>query len=152
MASIAPIDIVDLTERSTDNLVLIQQAFAIEAGQKFSGANWPTQITRAAWRKRYLVQEVAATLASGPAYIADPLLSCAQVHAAAAWSAADPHANLNPTLAAALERGDLIASDNEGFLPWSGQDKTVVVVPEEGAYGETPTSGWYGTGEGPQPE
>ncbi len=148
-ASLAPIVPVDLSANSHDTVTYIQQAFAIEAGQKYTGV-WPSEITTPAWRRRFLIQETAALLGAGPRYTPKPLLTCAQVHAAAQWMAADPGLNVNPIYAEALTRGDLIATDGTGYLPWAGMDTTLSVI-DAGSFGQTPVSGWYGTGSGPQP-
>jgi hypothetical protein len=147
-SALAPLVPVDLASPSPDTYKYIQQLFAIESGQSPIG-EWPSEATDPVQRPKAIAQTVASFLGSGPAYTTDTLLTCAQVEAAAVWDAT-PGLNANPVYFAALQRAAQFVAGKSGAIPWAGMDATVHEIPT-GSYGLSVVSGWYGTGEGPQP-
>lgn len=145
--SIAPLKAVDLSGQSPDNVTYIQQLFAIQAGKPYTGT-WPSEATDEGERVQTIVQQVAALVGAGPYYTLEPLLTCQQVEWANEMAGELPALNLNPVYERALERAAEVASRHKGALPWASKSQPVRVVNPGGSYGDTPVSGYYGTGHG----
>ncbi len=158
MPSLMPLSLDEATKliakgRSADIDEYLQQLFALEAFPQLVGpisGSWPSAATDPAWRRQTLVENVAAEIGSGPAY-GPTSLTCGQVLAAQAWAEVDPGLNLNPVYAVALGRAAKVAAGlaPNAPIPW-GEAGPIEVIPT-GSYGQTPVSGYYGTGDGPVP-
>lgn len=144
---------VDLTGPSQDTNTYVQQLFAIESGAPIpAGSLWPSEATNSAWRRQTLIQFVSSLVGSGSYYNPNgTYLSANQVLAAKGWNDQSPALNLNPVYQSALDRAAQVASGYKGqLLPWESGGAPLSVIPT-GSYGDTPVSGYYGTGSGSVP-
>jgi hypothetical protein len=140
--------------RSTETHEYVQQLFALDAHPTLAKAlvgQWPSEATSKTDRPLAIAQTVAAIIGAGPYYIANPLLTCGQVMKAHGWAYRNPSWNLNPTYLAALNRAAKVAKPfpADMALPWG--EKSPVQLVNNGSFGDTPVSGYYGTGDGPVP-
>lgn len=156
--SLTPLSLDEATKlvgqgRSVDIDEYLQQLFALEAFPQLIGpisGSWPSAATDPVWRRRTLIENVAAELGSGPAY-GPTSLTVGQVLAAHGWAEVDPNLGLNPVYALALARAAKVVAGQAANdpIPW-GEPGPIEVIPT-GGYGQTPVSGYYGTGDGPIP-
>jgi hypothetical protein len=139
--------------RSSNSDEYLSQLFAIEEYPSLAKTleGWPSEAIEPDARKAAIIQQTAAKIGSGP-YYGPTLLTCGQVVLANQWLLDAVGLNVNPVYAKALARAAKIAHKHHGNdpLPWG--EKSAVTVEHPGHnYGDTPVSGFYGTGEGEAP-